>query len=151
MRFAGTIEELCDADIRSMSAWIKAIPFEEWPQQSLTKLKPAMVTDLSWHGFGIYAWGVINELGFDETQAHNLMLSVVMPGESIPSHIDQQGPNWLFRVHAPLTTNPLAIFWCGGFPYRMEVGKAYKVNTLAEHAIENPGKSARVHFMFDVK
>ncbi len=141
-------------EVSGMVAWIAAIPFESWPQQRRLadgKLRPAMVTDLAWHGFGDVAWPIVSQLGFDETQAHQLMLSVVMPGHSIPLHRDEQARGWLFRVHIPLLTNSKAVMTIDGKRHKLKVGTSYKINTKAEHAIENRGSNARVHFMFDIR
>ena len=78
------------------------------------------------------------------------MLSCVMPGKFIEPHTDQQDPGWITRIHVPLTTNPKAIFFSDDKPYHMEVGMAYKVNTLLKHAIRNDGDTPRIHLMFDV-
>ena len=135
-----------------MAAWIAAIPFSEWPQQRPidSQLRPMMVTDLEWHGFGEMAAPVIKELGF-EGQAYQLMLSVVMPGHSIDAHIDEQAPYWHTRIHVPLLSNDRALFISEGKPIVMTPGLAYRVNTRALHAIENGGTTPRVHFMFDVR
>lgn len=144
------IERIGPVDITEMVRWITAIPFSAWPQQSRDKIKPAMVTDYAWHGFGQQAWPVIEALGFDESQAHNLMLSAVMPGDEIPPHCDQQPDYWLYRVHVPLLSNYRSAFCTAGRDCILMPGIAYKVNTRAEHAVYNRGAGPRVHFMFDV-
>ena len=135
-----------------MAAWIAAIPFSEWPQQRPVddQLRPSMVTDLEWHGFGEMAAPVIRELGF-EGHAYQRMLSVVMPGHSIDAHIDEQAPYWHTRIHVPLLSNDRALFISEGKPIVMTPGVAYRVNTRALHAIENGGTTPRVHFMFDAR
>ena len=144
------VESFAKVKIEAMAVWIAAIPFTDWPQQS-PELRPAMVTDLNWHGFGIMSWPVIHALGFDESQAYNLMLSVVMPKHSIPQHRDEQGKDWLFRVHVPLLSNAEAIFTSGGKDYVLRPGIAYKVDTRQEHSVINLGATPRVHFMFDCR
>jgi len=129
------------------------IDFAEWPQQSLRELKPAMVTDLAWRGFGEMIAPVMAALLplFPGAHADQHMLSVVMPGHAIEPHVDHQGPQWICRVHVPLTSNPLSRFIVAGEAHQLIPGNAYRVNTEAIHAVENGGRSARVHFMFDVK
>ena len=58
---------------------------------------------------------------------------------------------WKFRVHVPLLTNKAAMTEMADGKHHLEVGKAYKVNTAGMHAIENRGRTPRVHFMFDVR
>ena len=135
-----------------MIEWIVAIPFTEWNQQELNRIKPAMMHTLDWHDFGKHAQPVINSLvnKFSWKRTDLPMLSVVLPGDDIPPHVDLQDPNWLFRVHIPLTTNDQAFFNVNGVDHHMKIGCAYKVNTLDRHGISNRGTTPRIHFMFDV-
>lgn len=153
-RFTGAVEALAPVDVAAVAAWISAIDLRDWPQQDPPghPLKPAMVTDLAWHGFGAMVAPVVYELltYLSNGSASNRMLSVVMPGDGIPPHRDQQGPEWLCRVHVPLVSNDRSRFIVRGKPYEMAVGTAYLVNTLAEHAVENAGTTPRIHLMFDV-
>lgn len=111
-----------------------------------------MMTDLSWHGFGAKVSPLVARLQrqflWPRTTQH--MLSVVMPGHAIPEHIDEQGPEWLARIHLPLTTNAASQFWVGGIAHQLRVGGVYRVNTEAPHAVTNDGAAPRIHFMFDV-
>ncbi len=137
-----------------MAAWIAAISFDEWPQQrklSDGQIRPSMVTKPGWHDFGSMAEPIMQMLGFNASQFFQPMLSVVMPGHSIPPHADLQAPYWRFRVHIPLLTNKDAKMTIRGKKYHLKVGMAYKINTEAKHAIENCGITPRVHFMFDVR
>lgn len=136
-----------------MAAWIQAIPLTEWDQQETDRLKPAMMCDPDWHGFGAVSRPVIDELmiHFPGCWPYQPMLSAVMPGDEIAPHRDQQHPKWLARVHVPLATNDSSVFGVGVKAYRMQVGRAYKVNTLEIHSVLNSGTTPRIHFMFDVR
>jgi hypothetical protein len=143
-------------DVAELSAWITAIDFAEWPQQHRVdaQLRPAMVTDGEWRGFGERATPIVEKLlmRFPPTaQAFNWMLSVVMPGHSIAPHVDAQGPTWIGRVHVPLTSNASAVMVVAGEPRCLDVGSAYLVDIRIEHAIYNDGATPRIHFMFDVR
>ena len=152
-RFTGSVEEIGPVDVGDVVAWIVAIPFQEWHQQSRTELRPAMMTDLAWHGFGSMVAPVVADLmeHFPGCHEDQRMLSVVMPGHSIPPHTDSQPPHWLCRVHVPLTTNEQSRFIVGGMTHHLEPGRAYRVNTEAVHSVENAGTSPRINFMFDVR
>jgi hypothetical protein len=144
------VEELGAVSVAPMVKWIKAIPFDEWPQQSRLadgKIRPSMVTDESWHGFRDY----IYPLMLSSDTCYQPMLSVVMPGHSIEPHKDQQPDYWKYRVHIPLVTNAKAVTIMDDGRHNLKVGKAYKLNVRATHAIENFGRTPRIHFMFDVK
>lgn len=154
LRFTGTVAYLAEADVRPIVDWITAIPFEDWPQQTPIDdgLRPAMVNDPEWHGFGAMVAPLVAELleWFPGAKATNLLLTVIMPGHGIPTHTDTQPDHWVCRVHAPLTTNDVSRFVVGGKSHHMEVGKAYLVNTEPPHGVANDGDTPRVHFMFDV-
>jgi len=112
-----------------------------------------MVTDLGWFNFGTLCEPVVSDVmvHFPGCTVYQRMLSVVMPGNYIEPHRDQQAPYWLCRVHVPLATNDRSDFIVDGQSHHMEVGKAYRVNTLAEHSVINDGDSPRVHLMWDVR
>lgn len=80
-------------------------------------------------------------------------LSRVTPGQGHGYHQDSQGPDWITRVHVPITTNPDCWFMFAdndGVKVHFEVGKAYSFDTLKPHAFGNDGGSGRVHLIFDV-
>lgn len=146
---------VCEVEIGKLLGWLRAIPFEEWPQQDRLPddlLRPSMVTDLRWYGFGRATDEVVAEVlrVFPGTD-YQRMLSVVMPGHDIPTHVDQQNPDWVGRIHVPLLSNPESEFVVGGGRYVMTPGRAYAVDTRVPHSVTNWGKSPRVHFMFDVR
>jgi hypothetical protein len=155
-RFTGGVEPLLDVSsvLPPFIEWISAIRFEDWPQQHPPgqPLRPAMQTDLGWHCFGVQARPVLDGVMacFPGCVSSNQMVSVVMPGDEIRPHRDQQSDRWRCRVHVPLLGNELSKFFVDGMAYAMPVGHAYRVNITAEHAVENAGSTPRVHYMFDV-
>jgi hypothetical protein len=158
-RFLGTVEQfavLDPAKVEAVVRWITAIPFEDWGQQKphgVLPLKPAMMSNHTWHDFGETFDPLVADLLalYPGGIALQRMLSVVMPGDEIPPHTDDQCREWVERIHVPLTTNPQAVFVCDDGEHRMQVGFAYRVNTEARHAVYNRGETPRVHFMFDVR
>lgn len=77
-------------------------------------------------------------------------VNVILPGTGLDPHVDDMGPDWLMRIHVPLLTNPQSVFIVGGLNHRLDVGAAYRVNTLLEHSVRNDGATPRVHYIFDV-
>ena len=155
-RFRGTVAYLTDVDVTGLIRWVSGIPFDEWHQQRPLDdglLRPAMMTDLAWHGFGDMARPVVEDVMrvLPDCETHQWMLSVVMPGHAIEKHRDSQSPDWFCRVHVPLTSNERSQFIVGGVQYYMAIGHAYMVNTEAEHEVQNNGSVPRIHFMFDVR
>ena len=142
-------------DASELARWIRKIPFKEWPQQAELgdgQLRPAMVTDPGWHRFYMESDGLVETImrWFPGCTSTQRMLSVVMPGHTIPRHVDDQSDRWHCRIHVPLRTNQGSVFVANGAHYHMIEGMAYAVDTKAEHQIENRGISPRIHFMFDV-
>lgn len=150
------MESLATVDVAGLVAWITAIDFAEWPQQHRLAdglIRPMMVTDHGWHGFGAEIEPMVQQLlgHFPGCISDQEMLSVVMPGHEIEPHTDGQPPHWLCRVHVPLVSNERSEFIVGGVAHRLVPGTAYRVNTEAVHAVTNRGDTPRIHFMFDVR
>jgi len=150
------INTLAAVDVSALAAWIANIDFAEWPQQTPTRadqLRPAMVTDPEWHDFGTTTEAVVVELMErfpGRCRSAGRMLSVVMPHDSIPPHVDRQSGGWITRVHVPIVTNEMAVFYVLGKPFQMRAGMAYLVDIEGEHSIVNDGDGPRIHLMFDV-
>jgi aspartyl/asparaginyl beta-hydroxylase (cupin superfamily) len=147
---------LTTVDIDAVSKWISGVPFECWPQQHPVdhQLRPAMVNDLAWQDFGTRTDDLVKELLIEfplHSVAYNRMLSVVMPGHSIPPHVDEQPLDWITRVHVPLITNNRTFMIIEGELHAMAVGTAYSFDTRRQHAVRNTGNTPRIHFMFDVR
>lgn len=154
-RFAGTVEGFATVAVAELVAWITAIDFADWPQQHRLAdggIRPMMVSDHAWHGFGARTRPLIEELlaYFPGCVSSTELLSVVMPGHGIEPHTDSQPPHWRCRVHVPLTSNDRSEFWVGGRAWRLVPGEAYRVNTEAWHGVINDGPTPRIHLMFDV-
>lgn len=161
-RFTGSVEALCEVYHQTMAAWAAAIPLSSWPlnwppgatEWPDGQLKPSMVYDPAWHGFGDQAKAMTAQFSTLFPPGcifYNPLLSVVMPGHTIAPHRDQQDSDrWLCRVHVPLATNPESKFIVDGAVRPMPLGFAYRVNTLAIHAVENDGATPRIHFFTDV-
>lgn len=155
-RFTGAVDFLARVDVAPLVNWISGIAFTDWPQQhhrADLPLRPAMVSDRAWFDFGPRTDRIVAELmaHFPGCSAGTRLLSVVMPGQSIDPHTDSQPPNWICRVHVPLTSNRESRFIVGDTAYNLQVGTAYRVNTEAVHSVENAGTTPRTHFMFDIK
>lgn len=147
--------EIGNVDVLALATWIESISFEEWPQQNRLsdgRMRPAMVNDLNWHGFGKMTDVIVAELAdrVDARESFGRLLSVVMPGAEIPLHSDNHGPGVL-RIHVPLLSNEHATFIQAGSEHVLLPGKAYQIDTLVEHAVVNGGDTPRVHLMFDVR
>lgn len=80
-----------------------------------------------------------------------MMIARLEAGRSIRRHVDGQPVNRLVhKIHVPLVSNPGAIFYSGDQSAYLEVGKAYEVNNIVRHGVENHGEQARVHLIFEL-
>jgi hypothetical protein len=79
-------------------------------------------------------------------------------GSEILQHTDRVDKDFinerLRRIHIPITTNKQVIFytWIGQRECtdHLEVGKVYFLNAGLKHAVNNNGKTDRVHLVMDV-
>jgi hypothetical protein len=125
MRFVGTIERFAEVDIGELD------PSNDESGRPIAEALTAR----------FYPGCSVSGVGF----------FVMEPGQVHPAHCDEQPPYWVTRVHVPITTNPGVIFTMDDGEHRMEVGKAYRMNTLVTHAVENGGDTSRIHLVFDVR
>jgi hypothetical protein len=138
-----TIEPFAEVDVRALAAWLNAIPVAEWPKMS----------DAAWRGSGDKCRPLAELLiaEFPGCSISGLGFFLLAPGQLHPAHRDDQPPEWVTRVHVPIITNPLASATTDDGTIHMQVGKAYRFNTRASHAVYNGGSTPRVHMVFDVK
>lgn len=73
------------------------------------------------------------------------------PGSIIKEHTDQGlgYENQEFRIHIPIQTNPEVTFYSCGEPFRPEPGECWYLNAGQPHAVENFGKTPRIHLIID--
>ena len=142
-RFMGTIEPFADVDVSDLAAWLRAIPVAEWPQMA----------DPAWRGCGDRCRPLADALmaEFPGCAISGLGLFLLAPGQVHPAHRDEQALDWVTRVHVPIVTNAQATVTTDDGEFHMEVGKAYRFNTWATHAVANHGTTPRVHLVFDIK
>ena len=125
-RYEGTIEEIADVDVSQLIN-----------ERDVQKFKPLALDIVE----KVYPGCEIS--GYD--------LWTIEPGILHPAHTDEQGTDWVARVHVPIVTNPHVVFTMEDGPHQMLVDKAYTINTLAPHAVSNGGMTPRIHFVFEVK
>lgn len=145
-RFTGTIERLCELDVSPYVELIKSVPVADWPKMA----------DPTFMGLGAKFQPLADQIlaFYPGCSFTGIGLWSMEPRQWQALHKDIQPPNWLCRVHVPIVTNPGVFFTMGNSrphnQYRMDVGFAYRFNTLIDHAVENHGKEARLHFVMDI-
>jgi hypothetical protein len=78
------------------------------------------------------------------------MVANLVKGGVIEEHYDA-APSFAVghRIHVPLQTNDDVVFTIDGKPYKLDVGEAYELNNLLDHAVVNEGDEDRYHLIFD--
>ncbi|MDQ8205647.1 aspartyl/asparaginyl beta-hydroxylase domain-containing protein [Pelagicoccus sp. SDUM812003] len=89
--------------------------------------------------------------GFQNPFYPKVMLARLAAGHVIDRHVDGAGSNLLtHKIHIPIQTNPLALFHSENDSYYLEEGRAYEVNNVKAHGVENLGQEDRIHLIFEV-
>lgn len=166
VRFSGTIEKIGEGiDVKSMADWVSSIPLTDWPAarppyvscEPYLLIRPAIVNDSNWHGFGDHARWFLDQIrGLDfpllrGKKFYDFKISTIVPEQFLGSHRDTMAPDgnrWAFRVHVPIITNPNSFFIMDK-AYYLDAGSAYVVNVEELHAVVNHGATPRVHFLFE--
>lgn len=155
----GTCEPFCDVDVAPVTAWIERTLLDP---ETRTATAPCyedfvsrhiMVSRLDWNDGEEHLRPLMDKVMADHFPGCRILqhlISPLMVGQTIAIHADQQPPDWIVRVHVPITTNPEAIYCNPPVEHNMEVGKAYLINTKEPHQCWNNGKTDRIHFMWDV-
>lgn len=89
---------------------------------------------------------------YDEPCTATKMVFINLPaGHSIPSHIDMGDAIRLpHRIHIPIQTDPDVSFTVDHIAFHLEYGRAYELNNLRVHSVENNGANPRYHLMIDL-
>lgn len=89
--------------------------------------------------------------GFVEYATSKIMLSSLRAHAQVPPHMDSSPSSIVpHKVHVPLITNPGVTFVIDGGRHHLAVGRAYEINNLLMHSVENAGDLDRVHFIFEI-
>ena len=86
---------------------------------------------------------------YDKGRRGMTMYSRLIPGQTIPTHIDEH-EDCHRRVHIPITTNEKSWFRSGDEVAHFEAGYAYEIDPFIPHSVVNNGKTDRVHLIFNV-
>lgn len=128
-------------DILDHVAWLWDIPVQDWNRLHEredwdAKFRPFAEDLLADHYPGCHVGG--------------MGLWLVEPGQSHAAHTDIQPDEWVVRIHVPLATNGDCVTMMPDGDHYMKIGRAYRFNTLAMHAVANRGQTRRIHLVIDV-
>ncbi len=94
---------------------------------------------------------IVKPYGFTNPVFPKVMFARLEAGQVIDRHSDGAGANLMtHKIHIPLVTGPEVLFFVNDQPHYLQLGRAYEVNNIARHGVDNPTKYARVHFIFEV-
>lgn len=93
----------------------------------------------------------IEPYGFKQPEFPKAMLARLMAGYAIDPHYDGAGSNLhTHKIHVPLFTNADAMFHIDGDEFHLTEGRAFEVNNIKRHGVNNGGTDPRIHFIFEV-
>jgi hypothetical protein len=91
------------------------------------------------------------EYGYRNPAFPKVMLAKLSAGGEIDKHWDGAGSNlYTHKIHIPLETNELTRMFIRDRWFHLETGRAYEVNNIVAHAVENGGTNDRIHFIFEM-
>ncbi len=172
-----TVLELGDVDISRLKARVQMLSEAVWQQEDELKENRFDCFHSTDHIVFRFTPGNVDASYFYETQAWAMWKPILLPimdavsayygysnrvyckamfarlraGQVIDRHVDGAGSNvHCHKIHVPLQTNPKAVFYAGDEGFYLEEGKAYEVNNVRMHGVENHGDEDRIHFIFEV-
>lgn len=175
-RKTGSIRHLGDVDVASLRDGIMAIPEAEWNAENAAKPNKYEALSSTRHivfrfvsspthwaeSYDRPLWEQWSELllpvmekatipyGYKRAAYPRVMLARMAPGGVIHPHVDANpAALWPHKIHVPITTNDQVTFFIGDQGHKLEVGKAYEVNNLGRHAVNNEGDTDRIHLIFE--
>lgn len=87
---------------------------------------------------------------FDAFETSKIMFTRLNPWGKVPTHADLNPSSVLpHKIHVPLMTHPNVLFRIEDVPYHLAAGRAYELNNLLPHSVENDSDTPRIHFIFD--
>ena len=90
------------------------------------------------------------EYGYANGAFPRVMLARMGPGGVIHPHRDENpAAKWPHKIHVPLQTNDDVAFYVDGKSYHFAEGEAVEVNNMGVHAVQNRGKTDRIHLIFE--
>ncbi len=88
--------------------------------------------------------------GYADGEFPRVMLARMPPGGVIQPHKDANpAAKWPHKIHVPIQTNDDVRFFIDGTAYHFPEGEAVEVNNMAVHAVENRGRTDRIHLIFE--
>ena len=92
----------------------------------------------------------VEPYGYQNGVFSRIMLAKLKAGGDIKTHIDgNKAATFPHKIHIPIQTNDKVLFFVNPKLYHFETGKAYEVNNLAAHYVENGGNTDRIHLIFE--
>ena len=79
-----------------------------------------------------------------------IMFGRLPAGKEVYPHVDAApSAGAAHKIHIPIRTNPRTFFYVNKKPFHLERGNVYEVNNRTTHSVQNNGKTARIHLIFE--
>lgn len=119
--------------------------------------RPSHIELINYPLFSVYEYEIteyLNELSifYEFTDYAVIIANLKSNGGTINMHVDK-GPYFQksHRIHIPIRTNDLSIFFIGNIELHMKENIAYEIgNTNHRHGVINKGECDRYHLIFDL-
>lgn len=175
-RKTATFRQLGQMDVAALKAAVLAIPEELWNAENADKPNRFEALDVTRHivfrfvssfrdwrdSYDRPLWAewrhllepvmqaATAEYGYDRGVFPRVMLARMAAGGVIQPHRDANpAAKWPHKIHVPIITNDRVIFRVEGAQCIMPEGKAFEVNNMGTHSVENRGETDRVHLIFE--
>lgn len=92
----------------------------------------------------------ITERHFPGARRGFTLVSLVVPGQTIPEHVDDHDGGCRVRLHVPLTTDAECRFLSDGIATHLAQGFVWRIDPGTPHGVEHRGTRDRIHLMWNV-
>ena len=170
------LRRLGTVDIASLKAAVMAIPESLWQAENADKPNRFEALDATAHivfrfisnmrdwrtGYARPLWddwepvlapvlaAATADYGYAKGVFPRVMLARMPAGGVIQPHRDANPvAKWPHKIHVPIQTNDQVLFRIDGQTYHIAEGEAAEVNNMGVHAVNNGGKTPRIHLIFE--
>ncbi len=90
-------------------------------------------------------------LGYEEFETSKILLSSLLARSAVPVHVDTNPSSQVpHKVHVPISTHPNVVFTVDGRSRHLCRGRAYEINNLRPHGVENDSDHDRLHLVVEL-
>jgi hypothetical protein len=171
------IRAICEVDVTGMLEMLRSISEAAWDTEDAAKENAFPVfrqtrhivarfsdprggpethhSNGTWHQWESELRPLLDQIakhyGLSQPDYSKVMLARLRAGGQIDPHYDVGISNHLtHKIHVPLITNTHVRFVIAGETFHLPAGKAYELNNVAVHEVQNGGEQDRIHLIFEL-